>query len=246
MHSLLADSVRQDVTLADDEAACLQNQGPGGCKCTVSPKRTAGTYSALTKHGVLAAASGLVALTLSPANVGTAFTSLGTGKLNAALDTIFPSEQRLDGKAEFLAVLGEAFILEVQTLRTRMPPQTPQRAPAAGAAPGSAVGAERSVGEEPEGRARNRFPAFATRADTWDPGDRFDRQNSLVFSTEEVTPTGFFAMSQKMREGFFKAVLHVARKMDRVAGVQEEAAEQCVVRDDALTWVQFVRTSIDM
>jgi hypothetical protein len=95
VHPLLAGRVRQDVTLADDEAACLQNQGPGGCKCTVSPKRTAGTYSALTKHGVLAAASGLVALTLSPANVGTAFTSLGTGKLNAALDTIFPSEQRL-------------------------------------------------------------------------------------------------------------------------------------------------------
>ena len=95
VHPLLADRVRQDVTLTDDEATCLQNQGPGGCKCTVSPKRTAGTYSALTKHGVLAAASGLVALTLSPANVGTAFTSLGTGKLNAALDTIFPSEQRL-------------------------------------------------------------------------------------------------------------------------------------------------------
>ena len=46
--------------------------------------------------------------------------------------------------------------------------------------------------------------------------------------------------------GVFKAVLHAARKMDRVAGVQEEAAEQCVARDDALTWVQFVRTSIDM
>jgi hypothetical protein len=177
------------------------------------PKRTAaGTYSALTTHGVLAAVSGLVALTLAPANVGNTFTVVVTGKLNAALDAIFPSERGLASKAEFLALLGKVFILEVQPLRTRVPPaqelETPTRqasegpatAPPGGGAPGSMVAEGQA--EDSAAGASNHFPTLDSQ--------RGAGTLSRKFTLGEVTPAAFASLSQKIKESLFTAILNVA------------------------------------
>jgi hypothetical protein len=165
------------------------------------------------------------------------------GKLNAALDAIFPSERGLAGKAEFLALLGKAFILEVQPLRTRVPPaqelQTPTRqasegpagAPPGGGAPGSAVGEGQA--EDTAAGASNRFPTL----DSQRGGGMLSRK----FTPGEVTPAAFASLSQKIKESFFTAILNVARGMDHAASTEEDAAELCL---PVATWRRSFVTEV--